>query len=100
MWWKVTAFALIGVLAACGGESDESLTAVCDDFQAIVDAGGQLPGDWADFEPVVDRAAEVDELAGAAGNITSDMADDADPDALVSSVEGFYRRCYDAGWEN
>lgn len=96
---KVAAIALaVMVFAACSGDNGESLSAVCDDFHALVEAGEDLPGDWAAFEPVVDRAATVDELEGAASNIRSDVEGDGTGN-LRASVEGLYNRCQAAGWD-
>lgn len=94
---KAMAVLLVVLVSACsGGDDGEDLAAVCDDFDALVQADENLPEDWVAFEPVVDRAAEVDELAGAAANIRSDIERDVDVEA---SVTGFYFRCREAGWD-
>lgn len=95
---RVAVVLVVMFAAACSGDDAPSAIEVCDRFQAVVDAGHRLPSDVDQFDEVLDQAADVDELAGAATNIRASVAGEGAD--LQASVTGFYRRCREAGWDD
>lgn len=109
---KLVALIVVIMAAACSGDGSTADAAVkaCADFDALVEADENLPSDLAAYEPVLDRAADTDELAAPVGNIrrsverlTSGDPVDAEVEGengLRSAVTGFYAKCREAGWDD